>query len=122
MTVYHTLRSRRGRLGLAVAAALFASVLLPTAAYAETKGGLEGKGYKCVVVATDFWECTKDGSPTYWCDKSSCEVKPFRTKVRASQLESQGYKTQMVAPDWWVLTETGFATYWCSSDSCSIAP
>ena len=43
-----------------------------------TKDDLEKQGYKCEVVATNFWECTKDGSPTYWCDSSSCQPKPIR--------------------------------------------
>jgi hypothetical protein len=43
-----------------------------------TKDALEKQGYKCELVATNFWECTKDGSPTYWCDSSSCQPKPLR--------------------------------------------
>jgi len=44
-----------------------------------TRDDLEKQGYKCEVVATGFWECTKDGSPTYWCDSSgSCAPAPKR--------------------------------------------
>jgi hypothetical protein len=31
---------------------------------------LVGNGYTCVHVATGFDDCTKDGSPEYWCDGS----------------------------------------------------
>ena len=43
-----------------------------------TKKGLEDQGYKCELVATGFWECTKAGETTYWCDVSSCQPKPRR--------------------------------------------
>ena len=46
---------------------------------AKTKTGLQDAGYKCTYIASGFWECTKAGSPTYWCDAAGkCEVKPFR--------------------------------------------
>lgn len=41
-----------------------------------TKAGLEGQGYKCELVSVGFWECTKDGATTYWCDSGSCQPKP----------------------------------------------
>ncbi|MGN6682538.1 MAG: hypothetical protein ACTHKD_00840 [Devosia sp.] len=42
-----------------------------------TKSDLEGQGYSCSLVSTGFWECTKDGSTTYWCDAGSCQPKPL---------------------------------------------
>lgn len=41
-----------------------------------TKAGLESQGYKCELVSVGFWECTKDGATTYWCDSGSCQPKP----------------------------------------------
>ena len=41
-----------------------------------TKGGLEGQGYTCTKAGVDFWECTKPGATTYWCNSSSCQPKP----------------------------------------------
>lgn len=41
-----------------------------------TKKSLEDSGYTCTYVATGFWECTKAGETTYWCDVSSCQPKP----------------------------------------------
>ena len=50
-----------------------------TVMYGKKQGDLTNDGYTCVTVATGFKECTKAGSPTYWCDASgTCEVKPFR--------------------------------------------
>jgi hypothetical protein len=43
-----------------------------------SKDDLEGQGYTCEYVATGFWECTKPGSTTYWCDSYSCAPAPFR--------------------------------------------
>jgi hypothetical protein len=43
-----------------------------------TKDSLEGDGYTCSVVSTGFWECTKPGETTYWCDAGSCQPKPLR--------------------------------------------
>ena len=47
-----------------------------TAGADTTKEGLEKDGYKCELVSTGFWECTKNGQTTYWCDASSCQPKP----------------------------------------------
>lgn len=44
-----------------------------------TKAGLESQGYKCELVGVGFWECTKDGATTYWCDSGSCQPKPMAT-------------------------------------------
>src|SRR5215207_6994125 len=44
-----------------------------------TKDTLTADGYKCEYVATNFWECTKPGGTTYWCDATSCQPKPFKT-------------------------------------------
>ncbi len=42
-----------------------------------TMKDLKGKGYSCEVVATGFYECTKSGSTTYWCDGTgACQPKP----------------------------------------------
>lgn len=43
---------------------------------ALTKGDLEGDGYTCSLVSVGFWECTKPGGTTYWCDTGSCQPKP----------------------------------------------
>jgi hypothetical protein len=42
-----------------------------------TKESLKGQGYTCEYVATGFWECTKPGGTTYWCDAGSCQPKPL---------------------------------------------
>ena len=40
----------------------------------STKDGLEKDGYSCERVAVNFTECTKPGSPRYWCtDDGSCQ-------------------------------------------------
>ncbi len=41
-----------------------------------TRKSLEDAGYTCSLVATGFWECTKAGETTYWCDVTSCQPKP----------------------------------------------
>lgn len=41
-----------------------------------TKESLKSQGYTCEYVATGFWECTKPGETTYWCDAGSCQPKP----------------------------------------------
>jgi|SRR6516225_6343902 hypothetical protein len=41
-----------------------------------TKDDLEAQGYKCEIVSVGFWECTKPGSPTYWCSFNTCAPKP----------------------------------------------
>jgi hypothetical protein len=46
---------------------------------AVTKSDLEGQGYSCDLVSTGFWECTKPGGTTYWCDAGSCQPKPLKT-------------------------------------------
>lgn len=43
-----------------------------------TKDSLEKDGYKCELVGVGFWECTKSGGTTYWCDTGSCQPKPRR--------------------------------------------
>jgi hypothetical protein len=43
------------------------------------KAGLEADGYSCELVSTGFWECTKAGGTTYWCDTGSCQPKPMKT-------------------------------------------
>lgn len=55
---------------------------LSTSAVAgKPKKDLTDSGYKCVRVGVNFIECTKDGSPTYWCDDAgNCEAKPARAK------------------------------------------
>jgi len=44
-----------------------------------TKETLKADGYTCEYIATNFWECTKPGGTTYWCDSTSCQPKPFKT-------------------------------------------
>lgn len=44
-----------------------------------TKDTLKADGYSCELVSVGFWECTKSGSTTYWCDATSCQPKPART-------------------------------------------
>ena len=49
------------------------------AAAGKPKKDLVDNGYKCVRVAVNFLECTKDGAPTYWCDDAgNCEAKARR--------------------------------------------
>jgi len=43
-----------------------------------TKSDLESQGYTCELVSVGFWECTKSGSTTYWCDSGSCQPKPLK--------------------------------------------
>lgn len=61
---------------------LLAVAGLSTSAVAgKPKKDLTDSGYKCVRVGVNFIECTKDGSPTYWCDDAgNCEAKPARVK------------------------------------------
>jgi len=42
-----------------------------------TKSDLESQGYSCELVSVGFWECTKSGGTTYWCDSGSCQPKPL---------------------------------------------
>ena len=51
-----------------------------------TKSDLEGQGYSCSLVSTGFWECTKDGSTTYWCDAGSCQPKPLKGGNKGNKL------------------------------------
>lgn len=59
----------------------------------DTKETLKGKGYTCEFVSTNFWECTKPGEPTYWCDASSCQVK---LKLKGTKLG--GIKLNNIGP------------------------
>jgi len=54
-----------------------AALLFSTAALAgKPKKDLVDSGYKCERVSVNFIECTKAGSPTYWCDDAgNCEQK-----------------------------------------------
>ena len=70
-------------LALRLAFAMTSFVLL-VAAFVWATSALAGKpkkdltdsGYSCVRVAVNFIECTKSGSPTYWCDDAgNCEAK-----------------------------------------------
>ena len=45
----------------------------------KTKDDLEKDGWTCVYVATDFWECTKDGQHKQWCDGTVCGDAPMKT-------------------------------------------
>lgn len=68
----------RASLIVVLAAAATATMTLPAAADTK-KDTLTNDGYKCVRVAVNFIECTKEGSPTYWCtDAGVCEAKPRR--------------------------------------------
>ena len=43
----------------------------------KSKSDLEKDGYSCEYVATNFWECTKNGETTYWCDSTGqCQPAP----------------------------------------------
>jgi hypothetical protein len=44
----------------------------------KTKGDLENEGWTCVVVGASFWECTKEGEKTQWCDAHSCGPAPMK--------------------------------------------
>jgi hypothetical protein len=45
-----------------------------------TSDDLKKQGYTCERVGVNFWECTKSGSPTYWCtDSGDCQPAPTRT-------------------------------------------
>lgn len=58
-----------------------------------TRSDLEGQGYSCSLVSVGFWECTKPGGTTYWCDVSSCQPKPLvvppKTKFPRPNLNTQ---------------------------------
>lgn len=64
---------------IALAGAVGVALCLP--ALAEKKADLQKDGYKCVRVSVNFIECTKAGSPTYWCDDAgNCQAKPARIR------------------------------------------
>lgn len=51
-----------------------------------TKSDLASQGYTCELVGVGFWECTKAGSTTYWCDSGSCQPKPLRGGNKGNKL------------------------------------
>ncbi len=59
------------------AAAMFAAAVATSPALADKpKKDLTDAGYSCVRVSVNFIECTKTGSPTYWCDDAgNCQQK-----------------------------------------------
>jgi hypothetical protein len=64
-------------LSMAVGAPAFAMNNSPMGT--TTKDTLKADGYTCEYVATNFWECTKPGGTTYWCDATSCQPKPLKS-------------------------------------------
>ncbi len=57
----------------------------------KTRDDLEKDGYSCEYVATNFWECTKDGETTYWCDSTGqCIEKPLRVTPTRPWIFQQG--------------------------------
>ena len=60
-----------------------------------TKTTLKDQGYTCTYVATNFWECTKPGATTYWCDAYSCQPKP-RTASYETTVPRGGMKATVV--------------------------
>lgn len=59
-----------------VAAAFAAAVAASPALADKPKKDLTDAGYSCVRVSVNFIECTKTGSPTYWCDDAgNCQQK-----------------------------------------------
>ena len=72
--------------GLLVAASVGATPALA----GKPKKDLTDSGYSCVRVAVNFIECTKSGSPTYWCDDAgNCEAKA-RVKPGAAAAPKAG--------------------------------
>ena len=68
-------------LGLSLAFSASSTYALPIdpAGAGKTMKELQGAGYKCERVATNFIECTKPGQPTYWCtNDGTCEQAPAR--------------------------------------------
>lgn len=65
---------RAALLGLVTLGLLSAAAATP--AFADTKDDLEKQGYKCEVVSTNFWSCTKAGAKEKWCDAGSCQDAP----------------------------------------------
>jgi hypothetical protein len=51
-----------------------------------TKASLEADGYTCELVGVGFWECTKAGGTTYWCDTGSCQPKPLKGGGKGTKL------------------------------------
>lgn len=43
-----------------------------------TTDDLTKQGYHCEVVSAGFVECTKEGSPSYWCTYGSCTPAPAK--------------------------------------------
>jgi hypothetical protein len=84
-------------LSMAIAAPAFAMDNNPMGTV--TQDTLKADGYTCEYVATNFWECTKPGGTTYWCDASSCQPKPARTggikglKLNGLKLNNLGLMT-----------------------------
>jgi hypothetical protein len=76
----------RQSIALTITAALalaIAAVTSPAAA-GKKKTELETDGYKCERVSVNFIECTKEGSPTYWCDDAgTCQAKRPKPKFDA---------------------------------------
>ena len=69
---------------------LFAAVGAAPAFAGKPKKDLTDGGYTCVRVAVNFIECTKSGSPTYWCDDAgNCEAKA-RVKPGAAAAPKAG--------------------------------
>ena len=66
-------------LTLSMAMALPALAMDSSPMGTTTKDTLKADGYTCEYVATNFWECTKPGGTTYWCDATSCQPKPMTT-------------------------------------------
>lgn len=53
---------------------------------------LKKDGYACEVVSAGFVECTKNGSPTYWCTSGTCTQAPKVMRPPTSRLPSDVYK------------------------------
>jgi hypothetical protein len=69
---------------------LFAALGAAPAFAGKPKKDLTDGGYTCVRVAVNFIECTKSGSPTYWCDDAgNCEAKA-RVKPGAAAAPKAG--------------------------------
>ncbi len=56
-----------------------------------TTGDLINRGYHCEVVSVGSIECSRSGSPTYWCDQrtKTCSLAPFG-KQAGNQLFGPG--------------------------------
>lgn len=53
---------------------------------------LKKGGYACEVVSAGFVECTKNGSPTYWCTSGTCTQAPKVMRPPTSRIPSDVYK------------------------------